>query len=248
MAKVNSFLAERLKMATSTLSKMTNLAEMSSKGGLSSFSGVFRVTPLGAQEKEKLSGILDAHKEENYDVATDLRLLADITAEVRAINAQAAILHGERIKKAQDLLKAYRDGAFTAWLIAAYGNRQTPYNFLQYYELHQSVPQTLYTKLEEMPKQAVYILASRSGSQERKEEIIRNYQGEPKEQLLATIRESFPLAVEDKRAHDPIDQAIAMLQKIEQLLSRKKLHPSLEQKKTLQRLLSSLQDLIPNVP
>jgi len=147
MTKVNSLLSQRLKMATEKLSKMTSLVEMSSSGNLSSFSGVFRVTPLSEKEQEALQQLLQEYGSEKQDIQNDLDTLSSITAEVKAINNQAIILHGERIKRAQDILKSYRDGAFSAWLIASYGNRQTPYNFLQYYELYTSLPQQLHPKL-----------------------------------------------------------------------------------------------------
>ena len=82
-------------------------------------------------------------------------------------------MHGERIKKAQEILKSYRDGAFTAWLLAAYGNRQTPYNFLQYYELYTALSPGLHSQLEAMPRHAVYVLASRSGELTQKETMVR---------------------------------------------------------------------------
>ncbi|MBM3208341.1 MAG: hypothetical protein FJZ57_07065, partial [Chlamydiae bacterium] len=181
MAKVNSLLSERLKKATEKLSKMSNLAEMSSSGNLSSFSGVFRVSQLTPQEQDQIRGLLNQYASVEDHNPQDFDLLLSITSEVKAINNQAAILHGERIKKAQELLKRYRDGAFSAWLIHTYGNRQTPYNFLQYYELYNALPQMLVPKLEEMPKQALYTLASRDGTLEQKQEIIKNYQGETKQ-------------------------------------------------------------------
>ena len=171
-------------------------------------------------------------------------LLSAITSEVKAINNQAAILHGERIKKAQEILKKYRDGAFSAWLIATYGNRQTPYNFLQYYELHTSLPQTLHPKLDEMPRQAVYTLASRSGPFEKKQEIIKNYQGEPKQELLSLIRKTFPLALDDKRKQDAAEYAIQVLTRLHKQLIETPLRPSAEQKKTFHDLLKSLKSLV----
>lgn len=244
MAKVNTFLAERLKSASSKVSKMTGLAEMSNSGALSSFAGVFRVSSLSPAERMRLSSLLETHRNEGEDIAPDLDLLCGITAEVRAINSQAAILHGERIKKAQELLKKYRDGAFTSWLIAAYGNRQTPYNFLQYYELYHALPQALSGKLDEMPKQVAYILASRQGTLPQKEEIIRNYVGQSKQELLHAIRESFPLAKGDKRSSDAFEQALRTLQKIEQQLASSLKKPSPKQKEALRSILQSLQNKI----
>lgn len=245
MTKVNSFLTERLKSASSKLSKkMTGLAEMSNTGSLSSFAGVFRVSALSSSERSKLSDLLENHGTEGEDISPDLQQLCDITAEVRAINSQAAILHGERIKKAQDLLKKYRDGAFTSWLIAAYGNRQTPYNFLQYYELFQVLPQHLSSKLDEMPKQIAYILASKQGPLPQKEEIIQNYSGQSKQELLIAIRERFPLAQGDKRISNPYEQAISSLSKTQKQLASISFKPSPQQRAELHALLTSLQGLI----
>ena len=103
MTKVNSLLTQRLKAAGEKFSKMTNLAELSSSGNLSSFSGVFRVSALTEQEKLAVHNLLDEYKNEAQEIAQDVSLLSAITAEVKAINNQAIILHGERIKRAQEL-------------------------------------------------------------------------------------------------------------------------------------------------
>ena len=244
MAKVNSLLTQRLKMATEKLSKMTNLVEMSSSGNLSSFSGIFRVAPLNEKEKEALSSLLEQYKNETQEIEGDLYHLSSITAEVKAINNQAIMLHGERIKKAQEILKNYRDGAFSAWLVGTYGNRQTPYNFLQYYELHTALPERLHQKLDEMPRQAVYSLASRAGSQEQKVLIIQNYQGEPKQELLKLIRETFPLAENDKRGQDHSASAINVLSRLHTHLAASSFTPTADQKKQLMQLLKALKTLI----
>jgi hypothetical protein len=243
MAKVNFLLSERLKMATEKLSKMTNLAEMSSSGNLSSFSGVFRVSQLTPKEQDEIRSLLTQFGSEQQENVQDLEMLLSITSEVKAINNQAAILHGERIKKAQEILKRYRDGAFTAWLIQTYGNRQTPYNFLQYYELYTSLPQMLIPKLDAMPKQALYTLASREGSQEMKEEIIKNYQGETKQELLELIRKTFPLASTDRRAQDFAAHTITALNRLHQFLSENTFAPSKKQKKTIKELLKKISAL-----
>ena len=101
-------------------------------------------------------------------LSNDLNHLISLTSEVKAINNQAALLHGERIKKAHQILTRYRDGAFTAWLMAAYGNRQTPYNLMQYYEFCEAMPKQLASKIELMPRQAIYVFASREGEPRKK--------------------------------------------------------------------------------
>ncbi len=244
MVKVNTLLAERLKMATAKFSKMTNLVEKSSSGNLSSFSGVFRVAPLSDKEKDTLHSLLSQFKNEQQEINEDLFQLSALTAEVKAINNQAVILHGERIKKAQEILKSYRDGAFSAWLIATYGNRQTPYNFLQYYELHRSLPDQLHPKLDEMPRQAVYSLASRDGAHEQKESIIKNYNGQPKQELLKLIRDTFPLSEQDRRAQDLSDVALSTLRRLQAQLSGAPFSPTPKQKAQLLQAIKELKALI----
>lgn len=241
MSKVNSLLSERLKAPSEKLSKMSTLAEMSSSGNLSSFSGVFKVTALNDKEQELLKTLLEEYQEENCDPKQDFIYLSSLTSEVRAINNQAVILHGERIKKAQELLKRYKEGAFTSWLIQTYGNRQTPYNFLQYFELYEQLPKPLLPKLDEMPRQAAYTLASRSGPFPLKEELIKNYEGESKQRLLEQIRQTFPLLKKDKRAQDLGSSLIKSLQRISDFLSEHTLTLSKEQKKKGKELLKNIQ-------
>jgi RecG-like helicase len=236
-------LTERLKMASEKLSKMTNLAEMSSSGNLSSFSGVFRVSPLTPKEQGEIKDLLSQYKEEEQEISGDLEDLLAITSEVKAINNQAAILHGERIKKAQHILKRYRDGAFSAWLVQTYGNRQTPYNFLQYYDLYTALPQMLASKLDSIPRQALYTLASREGPLEMKEDIIKNYQGETKQELLDLIRKKFPLAHSDRRAQDFAAHTISALSKLRDILQNSSFSPSKKQKKVIKELLKDLSSL-----
>lgn len=240
MAKVNDLLATRFKKASEKLSKMTDLAEMSSSGKLSSFSGVFRITPLTENEEEYLRNILSEFSKEHLDISSDLKDLSAITSEVKAINNQAAILHGERIKRAQEVLKKYRDGAFSAWLIHTYGNRQTPYNFLQYYELYMSIPKILQDKVDLMPRQAVYTLATRDCPKEDKESIIKNYKGESKRELLALIRERFPLLAKDKRAPNTAEHVLNKLHEIEREIQSTRFRPSKSQKDRIIEALNAL--------
>jgi hypothetical protein len=198
MTNINAVLSARTKKSEQS-SKMSMMAQQSANGHLSSFAGIFSVCELTHQEKNNLENLLKEYAQDPEDIAKDLDSLISITCEVKAINNQAAILHGERIKKAHTILTHYKEGAFTAWLIATYGNRQTPYNLMQYYEFHESIPKHLRPQLEAMPRQAIYTLASRSGSLEQKMAIIEKYQGQTKNEILQLIRQTFPLAQEDKR-------------------------------------------------
>ncbi|MDR2540027.1 MAG: pGP6-D family virulence protein [Chlamydiales bacterium] len=240
MAKINSLLSQRLKTASDKLSKMTHLVELSSNGNLSSFTGVFRITNLNETEKQTLEKILNQYKKENQEVIQDLEHLSSLTAEVKAINNQAIILHGERIQKAQQILTNYQEGAFSAWLICTYGNRQTPYNFLQYYELHSAIPTSLQTQLDLIPRQAAYSLASRQGSLAQKQHIIKTYQGQSKQELLELIRVTFPLPIKDKRAQDLANIAILSLKKTLTTIKNSTFCPTNKQKQQLFSLLKEL--------
>lgn len=240
MAKINSLLSQRLKTASEKLSKMTNLVELSSSGNLSSFAGVFRITVLNETEKQTLKDILNQYKNENQEVIQDLEYLSSLTAEVKAINSQAIILHGERIQKAQQILTSYQEGAFSAWLICTYGNRQTPYNFLQYYELYRAIPASLQAQLDLIPRQAAYSLASRQGPLDRKQHIIKTYQGQSKQELLELIRITFPLSIKDKRAQDAANLTILNLKKILVQIKKSTFCPSHKQKQQLFNLLKEL--------
>jgi hypothetical protein len=242
MSKVNDLLFSRLKQK---FSKMTELAEVSSKGQLSSFSGVFKVHPLSDLEQNSLEDLLKSYQgETEVSIERDLHVLSGLTSEIKAISNQAAILHGERIKKAQEIFKNYRDGAFSAWLLTTYGNRQTPYNFLQYYEFYLSLPSNLIPKLDEMPRQAVYTLASRDAPLDKKKELLENYQGETKNEVLELIRQMFPLEENDGRREDLPLLASSMIQKLSRLLGQKRFKPTESEVASLKTQLESLLELL----
>ncbi len=243
MAKLSSILQQRFLKKEKP--KMSELAEKSSQGELTVFSGIFGVGKLGEKEKTAISELLQKFSpEESLDISADLTSLLAITSEVKAINNQAAILHGERIKQAQTILKNYRDGAFTAWLNATYGNRQTPYNFLQYYEFHSQIPKTLHAQIESMPRQAVYTLASRQGSLDQKQEVVRNYKGETKQEMITLIRTLFPLDEKDGRREDVGESTLKTLQRLVTTFERSQVKMSQKQKKSMHALLAHLGSLV----
>lgn len=244
MGKVNALLNERLKKNENT-SKMAEMAKQTANGNLTSFSGVFSISELSMGEKASIEMILKEYAlndEVNY--SHDLSNLLSITSEVKAINNQAALLHGERIKKAHQILIRYRDGAFTAWLLAAYGNRQTPYNLMQYYEFCEALPKTLRPQIELMPRQAVYTLASREGPLEKKQSIVESYKGQTKNELLSLIRMTFPLADEDGRQQNIGESALSNLKRLYRDLKRQPLRISSTQKNAMKLMLQEILDMI----
>lgn len=243
MTNVNSILNERMKKPSNT-SKMAALAQQSANGHLSSFSGIFSVIELSLKEKEALLEILKDYAQEEQEIDHDLEALIALTAEVKGINNQAALLHGERIKKAHQILTQYRDGAFTAWLIATYGNRQTPYNLMQYYEFCEALPKQLRPQIELMPRQAVYVLASRTGSLKQKQAIVENYQGETKAEMLTLIREAFPLNQTDRRRRKGAKTFILELKHLYQQLKYTSSELTIGQKNQISTLLQQIQQLM----
>ena len=243
MAKVNTLLTERLKK-TDGPSKMSAMAQQSANGNLTSFSGVFSITDLNSREKEHIASILKDYAIDVNAVKRDLDNLISLTSEVKSINNQAAMLHGERIKKAHAIFTRYRDGAFTAWLMAAYGNRQTPYNLMQYYEFCEAMPKALRMQIESMPRQAVYTLASRDGPMEMKRRFVENYKGQSKTQLLDEIRDAFPLAQEDQRRKNMGESVVMALQKIHHALKKTPSSFTNAQKNAASTLLEAIHQLI----
>jgi hypothetical protein len=240
MSDVKSMLSKRFEKGSHKTTKMDQLAAQTSSGALSSFAGVFKVNSLTEKEKTILEELLKNYSHETQEISSDLESLSSITSEVKAINNQAIILHGERIKKAQIILKQYRDGAFSAWLMTTYGNRQTPYNFLQYYELYTTLSEALQKAIDLMPKQVIYTLASREASLEEKKKFILGYKGESKNELLAQLRDVFPLDEEDLRKTKPSQKILQELNKLISLCSKKTFRPTLEEKEELLHLLDQL--------
>ncbi len=239
MKKCTSLLQERLQ--SKKQEKMSALAEKTSSGNLSSFAGVFGVACLNAAEKESLRALLEEFRHELRPLEEDLQALMQVTSELKAITNQAIVLHGERIAKAQKVLLPYRDGAFSAWLVATYGNRQTPYNFLQYYLFHRSLSPRFRDKLETMPRQIVYALASRTQKtalpaevvERCKEEILEKYTGQPKEEIMEMIRQAFPLKADDGRARNGARFVVSQLEKTFLLMKNLSFQPTERQKEQI---------------
>lgn len=244
MGSVNELLNQRLKRKDEPSPKMAAVAHQSARGELTSFAGMFSISDLNDHEKAHIEDILHTYATRDGSIEHDLKSLISITAEVKAINNQAAILHGERIKKAHAILTRYKEGAFTSWLMATYGNRQTPYNFLHYYNFSETLPKTLRPKLEAMPRQAIYTLASREGPLEKKKEIVATYNGETKKWLLGRIQEEFPLSNDDKRGRNHEEHALQALQKACYALGHPKLKFTASQKKQLLNLFEELKSRI----
>lgn len=237
--EITTILQTRLESSSNI--KVSRLASQSISGDLSSFSGVFQTIPLTDMEKDQIENLLHHYgNPQNEQIAKDLEELSQITCELKAIHNQSILLHGERIKKAQILLKNYKDGAFSSWLVAVYGNRQTPYNFLQYYELYTVLSSDLQKKIVSIPRQAVYTLASRKGNLQQKKQIVEQFSGESKEALIHKIRKTFPLKQSDKRTKNAYAFIYGQLIKIREQLYEQTTPLSIKEKKSLSTLLEKI--------
>jgi len=241
--KLVQLLQDRLK-TKDVPEKMQKLARRSGEGMLTSFGSIFGEYKISEQEMENLKSLLERFSDDPSSIESDFESLCLLTAEVKAINNQAALLHGERIQKAQTILKGYREGAFTSWLIETYGNRQTPYNLLQYYEFYSSMPTQLRPIVDAMPRQAIYSLASRAIPIEEKKTFVKNYQGETKQELLDRIRRAYPLDEGDKREQNLAENWVKLLEKAYNSLKATKPRFSRAQKKRIDALLKSLEELV----
>ena len=174
-----------------------------------SFNSVFDVKPLDKNEDIQLQKILldnfltkGAPKEkEDAKIAKDWDEMKVITSQIKAIGKQGTVLIGERVYKAREVLKTYKDGAFTKWLELTFGSRKTGYNMLSYYELYNALPhEDLKDRFKKIPQRAAYILASREGDLKTKTEIIREHHNLSHEELITLIQDKFPVAASDKRS------------------------------------------------
>ncbi len=227
--------------------KMTELVARSNAGQLSSFAGVFQVAPISAAEQTSLRSLLEKYQTQEVNLTCDLNELTTLTSEVKAISHQAVILHGERLKKIQALLKSYREGAFSDYLLHVYGNRQTPYNFLLYYDFFSKISKEHQQIVSEMPRQVIYTLSSRKVSMQEKEAFVAQYKGETKSELLKKLRSSFPLPLQDKRSARPTKEALDLLRKAHQVVLKEHAAFSASEKKEAHLLLKEIKEILRSI-
>lgn len=171
-----------------------------------SFSSVFDPKPLDEADSMLIENLLlNNVLDENISggqLEKDIIDLTRLTVEVKAIGKQSIVLLGERVYQVGELLKQYRNGAFTQWIESTFGSRKTGYNMLSYYNLYKSLPdESLREKLKDMPQKTAYILASRKGGDiEVKSEIIRECGGLTHADLVEIIKEKIPAEEKEKRA------------------------------------------------
>ena len=164
------------------------------------FNAVFNTQPLSEFDATNLDKLIfgnikaDLISEEQAD--KDLKHLELVTSEIKSIGQQATILIGERIYKAREILKSYKDGTFTKWLEFVLGSKKTGYNILAYYEFYKALPtEHLKESFKKIPQKAAYILASRDGDIQKKINIINSSTNLQSDAIISLVQTELPSKV-----------------------------------------------------
>lgn len=219
---------------------------------VNSFNSIFDAKPLDPSE----GGLIDKLLIEDLNdgnitkeqAEQDLHQIKLITAEIKAIGRQGTILMGERVYKAREILKSYKDGTFTKWLQITFGSKKTGYNMLSYYELYKELPDNEHKEnFKKIPQKAAYILASREGDIQRKATIINTFHHLRAQQFIALIQEEFPNTANSHKkmnlnSHDKwissFQEALIKLRENKQPLSDENRRALLSVKKEINHILS----------
>jgi len=222
-------MSKRVKFSNPALKKKStsnNKEQFNLAVNVNSFNGVFDLQKLDSQEEEKLQKLLESNWSPDSltkkQVAENLIQLKALTAEIKSISRQGSFLIGERVAKARELLKPYRDGTFTLWLETALGSKRSGYNFLSYYELYIVLPnEELKNKYKKMPQRAAYHLANRKGDIQKKFAIIEKHYESKGNEIIKIVQEEF--ANKDFRSRRSVDGLLnRLLEAIDQLAMRQK--------------------------
>lgn len=202
---------------------------------------------LSEQEKLEIDSLLISKGipgRYSTDRARHFEELTDITRQVKCIAAQSILLHGERIKKAQEILADYREGGFTMWLKFTYGNTKTPYSILGYYEFYQRAPTEFRAIIESAPKKCIYNLAARTGDNVDKLEFIKEHGMKSQSDILQLIQKKFPTRESDKRRpKSPCASTFKAMEKFCEKLEGQSDSIAEDDRATIQRLIERLQKL-----
>lgn len=155
----------------------------------------------------------------------DVEEMKKLTAEIRSVGKQSLILIGERVFKVRDILKGYKEGSFTQWLINTFGCRRTGYNYLTYYEFYIQLPNAeLKEGFKKFPQKFAYKLASRRGDIQIKCHIVRDYSTFPVDEIDKVIDEMLPAKPEERIRNRDIDDVVIsqLLNSLKNLLLKKK--------------------------
>jgi hypothetical protein len=216
---------------------------------VNNFNSVFNTQPLDESESHHLQELLVNYylpgRVTEAQVEKDLDQLKILTAEIKAIRKQGIVLTGERIQKAKELLKPYRDGAFTRWIDSTFGSRRTAYNMLSYYQLYSELPNyTLKEGFKKLPYKVAYLLASKVADLDEKVKIIEDYCDSSTDELLMLLHDRFPTDPVDGRKKEANKVLINTIELGLKKLLRRKEHLSAANLAHIERLGSLFEELL----
>ncbi|MCB1067631.1 MAG: CT583 family protein [Chlamydiia bacterium] len=193
---------------------------------VNSFNAIFDLQKLDSAEEQRIHEILEKNwipdNLSQDEMEKNFGLLKTITSEIKSISRQGAILIGERVVRARELLKPFRDGTFTLWLESTFGSRQSGYNMLSYYEFFVALPsEDLKSKYKKMAQRAAYQLASRKGDIQKKFTIIDQHYGLKSSEIIGILQREF--STRDLRSRKTVDGLInRLLETVDHLVKRRK--------------------------
>jgi hypothetical protein len=215
-----------------------------SRPPINAFSSLFSIQESTEEEYLLLENLLtEGEGGLNESIRLDVDQLARITQEVKAIKKQEMLLIGERISLARDIFKKYKEKGFRRWLESTFGSFKTGYNYLSFYDLYLSIPESLQDLLKEMPAKAAYVLASKKVSIEQKAEIVKEHSKESAKSIIASIHDAFGLDVPVKKNPSNIDIVLVELEKQIGRLFLLSQKIGLKQKKKISHLIDKLQKI-----
>jgi hypothetical protein len=197
---------------------------------VNTFTSVFGKSELEEREASSIEQLviqyaMPCHVSKSQSIQ-DVEEMKQLTAEIRSVGKRCLVLIGERVFKVRDILKRYKEGSFTQWLIGTFGCRRTGYNYLTYYEFYKQLPNNeLKEGFKKFPQKFAYKLASRKGDIGIKCDIVREYCTFPLEEIYKIIDEMLPLKSEERLKHKVNDDLLIsrFLNSLEHLSKRKRL-------------------------
>jgi hypothetical protein len=242
-------MSDKKELATNFLQRAKPSSVPAPRSPINSFDAMFSIQELNEQDSHAIEKILvDGYEpglfsEETVEV--DISDLKKITKELMAINKQGLILIGERISKARDILKKYKEKSFRDWLKLTYGSFKTGYNYISFFDLYTALPDHLKGKLKEMPAKAAYVLASKVAPIDRKAAIVESHASEPAQNIITLIQETFGSDLSRKSSRKPlIDKILISLEKETSKLVQKKEFLDAGQKQRAQYLVDQIKTLL----
>ena len=186
------------------------------------FKSIFKIQSLDNKDSQLIEELILDNCNIQDEVEEDTIQLKQLTIEVRGILKEGALLLGEKIYKARDILKKHNKNknSFTEWLKIAFNNsRSTAYNALSYYEFHNALPNDDLKELfKKFPHKAAYLLSTRNGEFNQKLDILRMHHHLKSDELIDIIEEAMPLPHDDQRKRK--DHDVLLVSKIRACLQK----------------------------